>query len=302
VPKQRSKPGSRTQRLAKTTVKRPARLRSSWQLSQASFRLIVVRWQFFAWFVVVMAVLNLLLVHNFGADISSLKTQVEQLLGASSSVVTGGGTYALLLSQQSSPAGAAGVYQYALLVIGSLALVWALRRFMGDKPPKNVRVRDAFYQGMYPLVPFVLVLIVLALLLLPLTVGGAIYSIILANGIAATAFENILWFLLFFGCVVLSVWLLLRWMFAPYIVTLPGSTPVKALREANQLIQGYKLIVVRKLLFLGMSLTLLSALLAIPAILIAPLLAQIILFCLSICYLPLIHTYLYTLYRELIGE
>ena len=45
------------------------------------------------------------------------------------------------------------------------------------------RVRDAYYRGMFPLVPFVLVLALIGLQLLPLVIGATLYNIAVTNGI-----------------------------------------------------------------------------------------------------------------------
>src|SRR5690606_28518012 len=118
--------------------------------------------------------------------------------------------------------------QMLLLLIASLAIIWALRKTHGDV---KVRARDAFYQGMYPLIPFILVLLVIGLQLLPLLLGSSLYSLVTTNGIAVHAIEQTAWLLLFGGLSLLSLYMLSSSLFALYIVTLPNMTPMKALRS-----------------------------------------------------------------------
>ena len=88
----------------------------------------------------------------------------------------------------------AGVYQTILLIIISLALIWALRQAYNNTA---IRARDAFYKGMYPVIPFLGVLLVLGLELIPMLIGGSIYSAVMTNGIAVGAFEKLIWALMF---------------------------------------------------------------------------------------------------------
>jgi hypothetical protein len=257
-------------------------------------------WQFWLKFLLLFAVLNLLLVHNVANDVASLKAQLASFLGTNSPA-TGLGTYALLLATNSSAAGAAGAYQYLLLIIGSLAAIWSLRQFMSDQPPATLRLRDSLYRGMAPLIPFVLVLIVLSLELIPVVLSGGLYGIVASGGIIRTWFEQLLFLAIFFAGLGLTIWLLMRTIFALYIVTLTDMTPMRALRDANQIVKGRQLNVMRKLIFLLAVLLLGSMLILIPVIFIAPAATQWVFFLLGIAALPFAHAYLYSFYRELLG-
>src|SRR6185369_11168426 len=105
--------------------------------------------------------------------------------------------------------------------------------------------------------------------LVPFAVGGAAYSTVLTAGIAVSAFEKTLWFMLF---VLLGLWsfrMVTASIFALYIVTLPDMTPLRAYRSARQLVHGRRLLLWRKLLFLAVALLLLAAIIEIPLILFA---------------------------------
>jgi hypothetical protein len=186
-----------------------------------------------------------------------------------------------------------------LALITSLAVIWALRQTLLGK--KN-RVRDAYYRGMYPLVPFLLVLLVIALQLLPLLIGSTIYSIVLSNGIAVHAWEKIAWSGLFAGLTVITLYLISSSIFALYAVTIPDTTPMNALRSARQLVQGRRWVVIRKLLALPVLLLIAAAIIMLPIILVVTPLAPWIFFLLTMLSLTVMHTYLYLLYRELLHE
>lgn len=256
--------------------------------------------RYYLLFCVVMAALNIVLVRNLGADTTAIKNQVESIFGADNTAVTTAGTYMLLMGKNTGSDSAAAVYQYILVVTGSLAIIWSLRQFMSDNPPAKLRVRDSFYEGLYPLAQFILVFIVLVLELLPLVIGSALFGMVISGGIAVTVWEQLIWLTIFLGLSALSIWLLVRSLFAIYIVTLPAMTPIEALRQANKISKGNRLSIVRKSLFLGVALTSLSLILVVPAILFVTPAAQYVLFAFGILSLPLTHAYLYTFYRQVV--
>ncbi len=283
-------------------VSRPVRPKfpNSWQILLTTLRFWGRHGQVLAIYVLVLAGLSLLLVHNFGADVSALKSQVSQYVGTSAPVGSLA-TFALYLGNSGSSAqGAAGVYQYLLLIIASLSMIWLLRQLLSDNPPATLRVRDAFYQGMYPLIPFVLVLLVLSLELLPLIIGSFFYTTVVQNGIAVGAVQDIAWLLVLVVGAVISLWLLATSFFAIYIVTLPNMTPVLALRNARQLSRGQRANIIRKSIVLMVLLLLVSAVLLLPVIAVLPRLAGVVLFSIGVIAVPFVHSYFYTLYRELL--
>ncbi len=193
----------------------------------------------------------------------------------------------------------AGVYQTILLIVISLALIWTLRQSYNDV---KVRARDAFYRGMYPVIPFLGVLLVLGLDLIPMLIGGSIYSAVITNGIAVGGLEKTLWALMFALLSLVSFYLIASTIFALYIVTLPDMTPMKALRSARQLVKGRRFIVMRKVLFLPLIICVVALVIMVPIILLATVAASWIFLLFSLICLVFIQSYLYALYRELLNE
>lgn len=277
---------------------RPRTVSNVWQLFGKAFRLIGEYPGYFIRFGLVCVGLNLLLVHNFSLDVATLKSQIETLIGANT-LATGAGTFLAVLSAGSSASGAAGVYQYILLIVVSLAFIWSLRQ-LTSVTVQLPRVKDSFYRGMEPLVPFVLVLTVLGLCTLPFVLGASMYSLVSVNGIAVGWAEQLLWLALSIGLAGVSVWLLARYATAAYIVTLPSVTPIQALRSSAKLTKGYRLHIFRKVVVLSIVLLLLTAALTIPAILLWTPLVQWVVFLCGVVALLFAHVYLYSLYRELL--
>jgi len=91
-------------------------------------------------------------------------------------------------------------------------------------------------------------------------------------------------------------------IFALYIVALPEMTPIKALRSASALVKNRRWSVMRKLLWIPLVFSVLAAVIMLPIIVVAAPLAPWVYFVLSILALLALHSYLYTLYRELLNE
>lgn len=234
-----------------------------------------------------------------GLNLQELKTTLQDSIsGAQGQVLTGVTLFGVLVSSAgTNTASGSGSYQSLLIILVSLALIWALRQLQAGT---KIRVKDAFYKGLYPLVPFVLVLLVISLQLLPAAIGSFIYGTVIVNGIAVTALEQFIWTILFFLLLLLSLYMLCSSVFALYIVTLPDMTPMKALRSARQLVMHRRWTVLRKVLFLPLALLILAALLIVPLIIFLTPLAEAAFFVFSMAALALVHGYMYTLYRELL--
>lgn len=277
---------------------RPA-LPNAWRLSRQSLALLWRNRGLFAGITAIYVVLNLLLVRGLasGVDMVSLKQSLGSGNGLNR-IPDGLAATATVATSGSSFGDAAGAYQTILIIIVSLTVIWTLRRVLaGD----TVRIRDGFYQGMYPFVPVVLIVMVIGLQLIPMLVGVSLYSLVMVNGIAVHQVEKFFWIVLLIASLAVSLYMLCSSLFALYIATLPDMTPMKALRSARELVRYRRLSVLRKLLFLPAVLLLIATLVMLPVVLWATTLAPWLFFGLSMTGLVIINTYMYTLYRELLA-
>lgn len=283
--------------------KHPGKLPSVWQLTVTTARLLWQYRQLFIILTLIYGVLNLVLVRGLagGTDVGSLKNQLSQgFKGHFSALASGLSVFVVLLgSSGNGSSNTAGAYQLFLALIISLAVIWSLRQVLAGT---SLRARDAFYQGMYPLIPFILVLIVVGLQLIPLLIGSGLYSLVISNGIAVHAIEKVLWALLFIALALWSLYMLTSSLFALYIVTLPDMTPIKALRSARELVRNRRWRVLRKILWLPLVLLVTAAIIMLPIIIWLAAAAQWVFFLLTMFGLVAIHAYMYTLYRELLNE
>lgn len=300
--------GSKQKKQAKITEAASPRnqlkkLPSSWLLTKHATRIILDNWKLFLGITAIYGFLNLLLVQGLAAstDVGSLKDQLNQIFtGNIGSLISSLGVFVVLVgSAGNSSNQTAGAYQFFLFLIASLAIICALRQVTAGS---KLKIRDAFYKGMYPLVPFLLVLLIIGLQLLPLLIGSSLYSIVMTNGIAVIAIEKILWFVLFILLGSVSFYLVSSSLFALYIVTLPEMTPLKSLRSAKQLVQYRRWAIIRKVLYLPLFLFIVAAVCMIPFIILLTPLAPWVFFIMSMFGLVAVHSYLYALYRELLND
>jgi hypothetical protein len=190
-----------------------------------------------------------------------------------------------------------GLFQAILITTFSLALIWSLRQLVANK---KITVRDAFYKGMYPLVPFFMIVLVIGLQILPLFIGGLLYGFAVGQPFTSSNIELGFWVILATLFATLTFYMTSSSMFALHISTLPNMTPIKALRSARELVRYRRLLVIRKLLFLPLTLIFMGAIIILPVALYLTPIAEITYLMLLMIAFPLAHTYLYLLYRELL--
>jgi hypothetical protein len=288
-------------RLSKPIRHPKGKLPSAPRLLLQSFQMLKKHPKVIFGMLLIYALLLMAFVRGFGTslDIPGLKEYIGELFDGNSGgqLATGATLFGLLLTSSGAPTEVAGVYQTTLLLITSLALIWSLRQLQAGA---KIRVRDGFYNGMYPLIPFILVLVVIGLQMLPLIVANLLYNIVATGTFAVTIIEKTLFGILIGLFALLTAYMFSSSIFALYIVTLPDMTPMKALRSARQLVLNRRWSIVRKLLFIPFAFILLGALVVIPSIIFLPGFAELIFFVLTVIALALLHGYLYNLYRSLL--
>ena len=190
-----------------------------------------------------------------------------------------------------------GIYQTFLLIMVSLVVVWALRQTYAKE---KITVKQAFYKSMYPLIPFILVIVVIMLQFMPIVIGSSIYRIVISQGLAVTVVEKAAWVITIFLLALLTLYMVTSSIFALYIVTVPDLTPMKALRSARELVIHRRWMIMRKVLFLPFALVVIAAIIMIPVLLYLTPVAQLMFVILSMIGLVVVHSYMYKLYRELL--
>jgi hypothetical protein len=300
-PRQVKQSAYRSFSLQKRIKRKGPQLPTGMQLFGKSLSVLRGSWKLFLGLSLVYGILNVIFIQGLGAanNVESTKETFDALFtGSFGHIFSGLASYASLVatSGQSSST-STGSYQGMWILLVSLATIWALRETFAER---SVRVRDAFYKGMYPLVPVVLVLSVIALEFIPFVAGGTLFSTVIANGIAATSVELCIWAVLFFCLSVLSIYMVSSTMFAIYIACQPEVTPMQALHSTKQLVANRRFAIIRKVLFLPFILAIVNAIILLPFILIYAPAALWVFYIISMFNVIVIHSYYYTLYRSLL--
>ena len=281
-------------------TKNKAHVMSVWQLTKSSARIIWDNRVVFVGIALIYGILILVLAKGFagGQNVGDLKKAVSDSLSGNGKEI--GASVAVFVSMIGSAGSGttdtSGAYQLLVTVNTSLAIIWALRQILANKP---FIFKEVYYKSMYPLIPFFIILAVVSLQLIPILLGSVLYSLVSSYGIAVSAIESILWILIFISLAALSLYFVCSSLLAVYIVTLPDMTPKKALATAKELVKGRRWLVVRKIISLPIVLFIISAIVMLPIILIAAPLAQLVFYLLTVLSLVAVHTYMYLLYRNL---
>lgn len=295
----------KTLRLSKRIRHKRPSILGAFKLFRLSIRQLKQNWRLFGGIVLVYLVLTVVLVKGFGVsgNVQELKDSLQQVFQGQSGQISGGFVlFGVLLSTANSTVSeVASAYQSMLLVVTSLVLIWTLRQTQAAAKT-SVSVRDAFYKSLYPLVPFLLVLLVVGVQLVPLVLANFLYGVVFAGGLAVTVLEQGLWILLLAGLALLSLYMITSSVFALYITTLPNVTPMQALRSARDIVRYRRWLVMRKVLFLPVVMLVLAALIMVPVIIVSPAVAEWLFFILSMVTLAVVHSYMYALYRELLHD
>lgn len=239
-------------------------------------------------------------INEFTLNADEIKLELEDVLsGNFGAIITFVVLYTSLLSSiTTSSDDITNFYQSSILIIFSLSFIWLIRKL--HLRDSSATVKDAFYQGMRPLIPFLIVIIVMALELIPAGVSSLIFVTAQSASVVSTEFESLTFSVLAVLGFVLTVYLLVGSIFAPYIVTLPNMKPMAALRSSMRLLRIHRWIVLRKILLFFITLLVLGFFLVLPFIIWLPKYAEIAFFVMGCGSFAVMHTFMYKLYRSML--
>jgi len=269
-------------------------------LTKYTFRPFIKHWRLYAGIVLVYLVLNVIFVHGFGSgiDLAALKESIQNNKAADQgNFATATTLFSYLLTSNGGSSAGTGLFQTLLVLLVSLSIIWTLRQITVES---KIRIRDAFYKSTGQLIPFILVLSVVALQLIPLIAANWLITNIIGGGIASAAVERFVTYIIAGLFTLLSLYMLSSSLFALYIVTLPDMTPFKALKGARKLVMHRRWTIMRKIIFLPFLLIITGAAIMLPMLLLLPSFASWMYFVLSLLIPFVIHSYMYSLYRELL--
>ena len=292
---------SQKKQVAKKEARKSAPLIGSFRLSWQVLQTLRRFWKPLGGIVLVYLILNIIFasgLSNLSSTVGNVKDDLNSAKGSSSQLFHAlGGFSSLVGSAGTNSSQASSVLQSVLIVLESLVIIWALRQLLAGK---TIRVKQAYYQAMTPLIPFLLVIAVIIAQLLPLTLGTAALALVLSS-ISNGAVVTVVFAVLFGFLAAWSIYMVSGSIFALYIVTLPDMQPRQALRSARNLVRFRRWSIMRRVIFLPLAVFALMAVVVIPLILfVSPVVAPVF-FLLSMVAILFVHTYLYSLYRGLLG-
>jgi hypothetical protein len=310
VKKPRSKPaagGGRVRKLtkkqarakAKKSVKSRQPPASAFRLSWRSALIFRRHWRTLGGIVLVYLILNIVFasgISNVSTAFSTIKADL-QANGGHNLAKAAGGFASLVGSAGASGSSTGSTLQSVLFVIESLVIIWALRHLLSEQV---ISVKQAYYKAMSPLIPFLLVIFVIIIQLLPVTIGAAVFAAIVTSVFPGTALASVLSAIALILLAAWSLYMASSSIFARYIVTLPDMQPRQALHSAKDLVSFRRLIVIRKILFLPLLIFVVMGVIIVPLILWAPAIVPAAFYILSMLAVLFVHTYLYSLYRGML--
>ena len=256
-------------------------------------------WLYLRKFDRVRQIIYIVLVQALSAPLSAVSIKDSFLSAFENQLTASFNTFSYILSNNTTNSSNAtsGIYQVVLILLFSLVFIYVFRKAFKKQ---NTTVKESMYQSMYPLIPYLVVLFIILLELIPMDLGLVLYSLVTSGGIINNIVEQIIFSILLVGFIGFSLYLLSNSIVSLYIVTLKDMTPLNSLRSAKQLVVGRRFSVILTILLLPVILLLVAVVVLIPLIMLIPALASWTYFILLIIALPIVHSYLYSLYRELI--
>lgn len=220
----------------------------------------------------------------FDINGASLLTRVSSLAGVVSSYRPSGSEQVNTLSS-------------VLVIVFSLIYIWAIRALsMG----KKIRSRDAIYNGTTNLAAFLFVLSIIALQMLPLTLAVVAYNLG-NNGLIFIYWYERTAALAALGLVAtLTLYFASNSIMALYASTIQGVYPVAVMRSTKELVRFQR---PRVLLSLASGIILMFFIYLIMLLIVVTYLPKFtpwMLDIFNVVSLPLIHIYLYKLYRSIV--
>lgn len=284
---------------AKKEISKRARLPGSFSLVGQVFQIFKNHWKKLGGIILIYLVLNVIFasgISDINATFSNIKDELNAYTG--NSVLRAATSFLTLAGSAGASGSATGsTLQMSLFILESLVIIWALRHLLAGE---TITVKRAYYESMSPLVPFLIVIFVILLQLLPVTVGTTILVAVFNTIFTSTDLITVLSIASFILLASWSFYMICASIFALYIVTLQGMHPRQALRSAKDLVRFRHWVLLRKLLFLPLFILLVMAAVMIPLILFLSYIVPWVFYVLSMLAILFVHSYLYSLYRSLL--
>ena len=279
----------------------------------ASFRTIFANYKLFLPFLILMVVVSIILIGMMGeSSYSSLKEVVEMSGGEDAGSVAKAWTMLLSTFSTGGLAGESGEVTMAFSILIFLTIwlvtIFIIRHRMVEH---KIKLRDAFYNAMTPLISTLMVFVVVIIECIPIFLLIIAYAAAIQTNFLSTPFYALL-FLGFAGLmIVLSGYLLSSSIIALLAVSAPGLYPIVALDASSELMMGRRVKFISRLIALLLTIVLMWVVVMMPIILFDMFMKQfswtegvpLVPICLvaMTCFTEIyVTTYLYKYYRYLL--
>lgn len=255
-------------------------------------------WRTLGGILIVYASINFLFVASFSLlpSSESIESDIVTYLGDSAGrVIDSFALVGISLVTISAPSNT--LLQVVLLLIASMALIWALRKLRGLQ---KIRIRQAYYEGPANIVPLVLVTMLLLLTLIPASIASTI--LLYALPIVGTTLERIIIYAIGSGLLMLTVYWLLVWWPALYISMLPGTTPIAAMRAAASLTKGRHIKIWTRQFAITILASSVFMFVVLPVAIVLQRAVPLVVYTMLVVLFGVIHVAFFNLYRSLIDD
>lgn len=156
-------------------------------------------------------------------------------------------------------------FMFILFLVMWLVTIYLVRHFMAGH---KLKLRDALYNALTPLISTLIVLTVVMIQAIPLMLVLITYSAAVATGFLATPFYALVYFIFAFTMLLISAYCFSSSLIALAAVTAPGVYPFAALSSASDLMMGRRIHFTARLIALLLTVVFIYIIVMMPVILI----------------------------------
>ena len=239
----------------------------------ATFKIIFKNWRLFVPFIIIVVLLDVILIGIMSED---TYTQFQEILDETSVKIAGGdiGNVAkagLLLLSTVTTGGLSGESSEAASVFGVIIfiIIWLVTIFLlrHRLAKHKVKLRDALYNAMTPMISTFVVLAVVVVQCIPIFLLIIVYSAAVQTEFLATPFYALVFFIFAAVMLLLSGYLLSSSLIALIAVSAPGMYPMRALFTASDLMMGRRVKFILRIIAGALALVVLWVVVMMPLIL-----------------------------------
>lgn len=220
-----------------------------------------------------------------------------------STVSTGGLTQGLTEVQS--------IFLIIIFLVIWLVSIYLTRQTLASN---KLKLRDAFYNALTPLISTLVVFIVMIVQAIPIMIFIIAYSAAIATDFLSTPFYALLFFLFSVVMLIISTYLLSSSIIALIVTTIPGYYPLASLKIASDTIAGRRIKFLIRIIFLLIVIAIIFVIIMLPIILIDLILKSSFDWLSGLPFVPLFlvittsfslvyaSVYLYLFYRQMLEQ